>query len=219
MDLIAAGRDADVFALDERRVLRRYRDGRPAEQDAVLLAAVRAAGYPAPAVLDVDGPALVLERLTGPTLGAALFDGTCDVAEAGPLLASLHDRLHAVPWQGGSLLHLDLHPFNVIMSARGPVVIDWTDARPGPAPLDVAMTALTFALSALEPASATVGGASADEVAPLARGLLAAFVAACDPEYRDHLTAAVELRRVNPAMSAAEVGRLDEAAALAACPA
>ncbi|MCK9793262.1 phosphotransferase [Isoptericola sp. 4D.3] len=216
MELLAAGRDADVFALDDDRVLRRYRNGRPAGDDAALLTAVVDAGFPAPAVLGVDGAGIVLERLAGPTLGEALFAGGYDVTEAGTLLASLHDRLHAVPWEGGTLLHLDLHPFNVILSTRGPVVIDWTDARPGPAGLDVAATALIFALAALEPGAATVGEASVDAVAPLARDLLAAFVAATGPEYRDHLDGAVALRRANPAMTRAEIGRLDEAAELAA---
>jgi Ser/Thr protein kinase RdoA (MazF antagonist) len=44
------------------------------------------------------------------------------------LLAGLHDRLHALAWPGAApgeaLLHLDLHPLNVILRGSGPVVID-----------------------------------------------------------------------------------------------
>ena len=53
-------------------------------------------------------------------------------------LADLHERLHQVPppaempelaGGGAALLHLDLHPMNVILSPTGPVVIDWPNAR------------------------------------------------------------------------------------------
>lgn len=218
MELIAAGRDADVFALDDRRVLRRYRDGRPAHRDAALLGAVVTAGYPAPAVLGVEGPGIVLERVTGPTLGDELLAGRRTAADAGTLLAALHDRLHALPWDGGPLLHLDLHPFNVLLADRGPVVIDWTNARPGPPGLDVAMTAVICAQTVLSPEAAAVDGSSATEVGNAARALLAAFVAAVDPGYRDHLDEAVALRLANPTMTAVEVERLADAGALASRP-
>ncbi|MFC7876208.1 phosphotransferase [Isoptericola sp. NPDC057391] len=215
MELIAAGRDADVFALDDRRVLRRYRDGRPAHQDAGLLGAVVDAGYPAPAVLGVDGPGMVLERLSGPTLADELLAGRCDAGEAGAILASLHARLHALPWPDGPLLHLDLHPSNVVLAGRGPVVIDWTDARTGPAGLDVATTALILAQTVLSPADATVQGA-ADVVAGVASAVLRAFVAATGPGYRDHLDEAVARRRAVPMMTDDELERMDDARALAA---
>ncbi|MFE5309558.1 phosphotransferase [Isoptericola sp. NPDC056605] len=83
-------------------------------------------------MLGVDGPGMLLERLAGPTLADELLAGRRDAGEAGALLASLHARLHALPWPDGPLLHLDLHPSNVVLAARGPVVIDWTDARTGP---------------------------------------------------------------------------------------
>jgi aminoglycoside phosphotransferase (APT) family kinase protein len=64
-------------------------------------------------------------------------------------LASLHHRLHDIPapdWldapvgNGAVIIHLDLHPLNVIMGRTGPVVIDWTNARRGPGDADVALT-------------------------------------------------------------------------------
>jgi thiamine kinase-like enzyme len=72
------------------------------------------------------------------------------------LLARLHGQVHAVPaldWlrapfgTDGNLLHLDLHPDNVLMSARGPVVIDWEGAGRGPAEADVALCWLVVATS------------------------------------------------------------------------
>jgi aminoglycoside phosphotransferase (APT) family kinase protein len=41
---------------------------------------------------------------------------------------------------GDCILHLDLHPGNVIMGRDGAVVIDWTNACVGPAGFDVATT-------------------------------------------------------------------------------
>ena len=38
------------------------------------------------------------------------------------------------------LLHRDLHPQNVILTQRGPVIIDWEGAVRGPAVADVGMT-------------------------------------------------------------------------------
>jgi len=45
-----------------------------------------------------------------------------------------------MPDGGDRLLHLDLHPLNVIMSPQGPVVIDWPNARCGDPMADVAVT-------------------------------------------------------------------------------
>src|SRR5262249_52240396 len=66
------------------------------------------------------------------------------------LLADLHDQLHEIAapdWLpqlatdgGDRLVHLDLHPLNVVMTARGPVVIDWTNAAGGGPLLHGALT-------------------------------------------------------------------------------
>ncbi len=64
-------------------------------------------------------------------------------------LADLHHGLHALPapdfltrapvGDGDRILHLDLHPLNVIMSPKGPVVIDWARACRGDPAVDVAV--------------------------------------------------------------------------------
>ncbi len=38
------------------------------------------------------------------------------------------------------MLHLDLHPLNVMIGRQGPVVIDWTNARRGDPAVDVALS-------------------------------------------------------------------------------
>ena len=71
-------------------------------------------------------------------------------------LAMLLDHLHAITapdWlpsplgAGTALLHLDLHPENVILTQRGPVVIDWPNAARGPGAADVAHTWVVLACS------------------------------------------------------------------------
>lgn len=148
-----------MFALDESRVLRRYRRGHSAVAQAVILRCVRECGYPAPAVHDVAGPDLVLERVHGPTMSEDLARHPWRLDAHARTLARLHQRLHevspppglAAPFgQGASLLHLDLHASNVLLGRTGPVVIDWDNAAAGPAEADVAMTWIIHATSAVE---------------------------------------------------------------------
>lgn len=80
--LLAAGRDADVFALDDYRVLRRYRDGFDVAVEAAMMAYLAKTGFPVPQVHDATGPDLVLERIDGPTMATALLCGGLDIAAA-----------------------------------------------------------------------------------------------------------------------------------------
>ena len=81
-----------------------------------------------------------------------LSDAPWKVAWYARVLARLQQRLariEAPAWmladtagesRAQSVLHLDMHPMNVIMSPDGPVVIDWTNAAGGPAGFDGALT-------------------------------------------------------------------------------
>jgi hypothetical protein len=146
MRLLASGRDADVYDLGDGRVLRRHKDGRPATKQADLLRYAAAHGYPVPVLHDASGPDLVLERLDGPEMQAILRPW--NLGRNARILADLHRRLHEIPPMPGlttrfgeprSLLHLDLHPRNVLLTSRGPVVIDWANAANGPGEADVAL--------------------------------------------------------------------------------
>ncbi|MEU1845412.1 phosphotransferase [Micromonospora sediminicola] len=155
--LLGAGRTADVWALPGGRVLRRYRDGGDVRAEADVMRHLRRSGFPVPRVHHADGAELVLERVAGPTLVEALRAGTVTASGAGRMLADLHDRLHALPAlrsadPAARLLHLDLHPHNVLLAGSGPVVIDWTDSAEGPPTLDRAVTALILAEVAVDPA-------------------------------------------------------------------
>jgi hypothetical protein len=120
--------------------------------EARLMEYVRGHGYPVPAVdhLDADGTDLIMQRVPGPSMVELLGRKPWTIGANGALLGRLHRRLHEVPcpdWlapspgpEGSALLHLDLHPLNVIMAPWGPVVIDWPNARRGQAAFDVALT-------------------------------------------------------------------------------
>jgi aminoglycoside phosphotransferase (APT) family kinase protein len=148
VELVARGRDADVFDAGPGRVLRRFRDrGKSVEREARVMVHARSHGVPVPEVFDADGPDLVMERVDGPTMAAALARRPWELGDWARTLAEVHGQVHAAPgpeWlgrpfgDGGALLHLDLHPENVLLVDGSPVVIDWTNAAAGPPEADVA---------------------------------------------------------------------------------
>ncbi|HAM01408.1 MAG TPA: serine/threonine protein phosphatase [Acidimicrobiaceae bacterium] len=149
--LLASGRDADIYEVSAGLVLRRSRDGRSLAPEAEVMDHVRRAGFPAPRVDDLqdDGAGLVMERVDGPLMGEAVLRQPWRLFEFARLLAELHRSLGSIPAPAGlrplgddgdSVVHLDLHPYNVIMASHGPVVIDWSSAARGRPETDVAAT-------------------------------------------------------------------------------
>jgi len=116
----------------------------------------RAHGVPVPEVFAVDGTDIVMARATGPTMLEVLGRCPWTIPAQARLLARLHTQVHAVPAMDGqrapfgdgpALLHMDLHPQNVILTADGPMIIDWEGAARGPAAADIAMTWVIVAFS------------------------------------------------------------------------
>lgn len=194
--VLTAGTTADIHLLDDDRVLRRYREQHDLSREVVLMRHLGEHRFPVPEVYAAEGLDLVMERLHGPTLLQALAAAEIGIAEGGQMLAELHRRLHAVPPPPGEddvVVHLALHPANVILSERhGPVLIDWATARTGPADLDVAVTGVI------------IGEVAVDEDEPeysrAARALLAAFLAAADGDPVAHLDEAVRIRLADPSL-------------------
>jgi aminoglycoside phosphotransferase (APT) family kinase protein len=168
--LIGAGRAADVYAIGADRVLRRYRAPLDVGPEAEIMRYLGQAGYPVPAIYDADGSDLVMERLDGHDMLADMSRRPWLARRHARTLADLHNRLHQIAapsgWPqavgpGDMVLHLDLHPGNVMLTSRGPVVIDWSNVRSGPAGADVAMAYLLMASSEVSdfplPVRATVG--------------------------------------------------------------
>lgn len=208
--LLASGRDADVFLLGRDRVLRRYRDGSDASDEATLMRYVAGHGYPVPAVHRADGPDLVMERLDGPTLMDAVRSGDLGAVQGARVLADLHDRLHRLPARPGApdgarVVHLDLHPENVMVAARGPVVIDWRNARDGDPELDVALTALILAQVAVD---------GTDIRSASTREMLGAFMASVGTDPVRRLGDATAIRRRDANTTAGERDRLAAATEL-----
>ncbi len=193
---LASGRDADVFALDDERVLRRYRAGGDVTGEVAVMRQLEEVGFPVPHVFEATGPDLVMQRLYGPTMLAALLVGALPVDEGARLLADLHARLHQTPY-----LHLDLHPDNVVLTEEGPVVIDWRNAQPGEPDLDLAMTSVIVAQAAVGPV-------------PLARDFLAEFLTSVQGDPLRLLPQALARRATDPNMSGEESGLLTHAEAL-----
>jgi Phosphotransferase enzyme family len=93
-----------------------------------------------PEVFDVAGCDIVMEWADGPTMLTVLGRRPLTFRRQARLLARLRAVVHAVPapeWlpapfgdAGGAqvLLHRDLHPQNVILTAGGPQIIDWEGA-------------------------------------------------------------------------------------------
>jgi hypothetical protein len=94
------------------------------------------------------------------------------------------------------------------------MVIDWTDARPGPARLDVAMTALILAQLAVVPGMLKERPELEAVLQPQAGLLLRAFLAAVADSPAVFVDDAVALRRDDPNQSAAELAGMLDAAAL-----
>ena len=149
--LLTAGRDADIFEYGPGLVLRRSRAGRSLTEEARVMEYVRSQGYPVPGVEEVsdDGIDMVMERIEGTDMVATMTKHPWTIPRQGRVLADLHRQLHELgppDWlhdapvgRGDRLLHLDLHPLNVMMGPRGPVVIDWTGACRGDPAVDVAL--------------------------------------------------------------------------------
>ena len=147
---IAAGRDSEIFEHGPGRVLRRSFVPRDLTNEARTMAYVRERGFPVPEVFEAGHGFLVMERVEGRDMLDALPRTPAGLAAGGRELARLHNQLGAIPapdWleaapgaAGDAIVHLDLHPMNVMSTADGPIVIDWGNAKRGVPAVDVANT-------------------------------------------------------------------------------
>jgi aminoglycoside phosphotransferase (APT) family kinase protein len=217
--LVGAGRSADVYEAGVGRVLRRYRDGRAAAwvaREAEVMAHARAHGVPVPEVFDVAGSDIVMERADGPTMLNMLGRRPWTLGAQARLLGRLHAAVHAVPaldWlpapfgDGNGahvLLHRDLHPQNVILTADGLRIIDWEGAARGPAAADVAMTWVIVGFS-----SVPGGGLTAAKVRAMQALFTRSFLRAAGPVDRSWLAVAIRQRLADPHLLPPERVRLE----------
>jgi aminoglycoside phosphotransferase (APT) family kinase protein len=198
----AAGREADVFALDDARVLRRYRFATDVAAEVAVMRHAAGHGFPVPEVHEAAGTDMVMERLAGPTMAEALLAGELSPADGAAMTADLLRRLHEVPARSGpgTIVHLDLHPENVLLTPRGPVVIDWRNGGDGDPDLDTALSALILAQVAI--------GSIVHDLGAAAGVLLDSFLVLAPGDPLRRLDDAVALRRGQRTMSAGEIGML-----------
>lgn len=214
--LLASGRDADIYEFGPGRVLRRSRGGRSLAGEAAVMTYLAERGYPVPAVdeLRENGTALVMERIEGPTMADAVLRAPWTVRRQGRTLADLHHRLHRIDppatlptapvGTGDVILHLDLHPLNVLMSPRGPVVIDWCNAARGDPYVDVGLAWLLMATGELPGFRATT-----ELLAWARRPLISAFLGGFDRTATvQRLRTAVTWKAHDPHMHPREVAAM-----------
>lgn len=149
--LVGAGRAAHVYDQRDGTVLRRYRSDHPTELEGRMMTWLLAQGIPVPAVHSANGRDIVMDNIEGPTMMQSLENRPWLLPSYARKLAALQrqiNNLDAPDWfpchdgvtTGAAVVHLDLHPMNVILGPNGPVVIDWTNASLGDASFDAAMT-------------------------------------------------------------------------------
>lgn len=205
--LIGAGRAADVFALGDARVLRRYREPHDVELEARIMRWVAEQGVVrVPEVHGADGDDLVMAHVPGPTMLEDLDRHPWRLVSHGRLLAALQRQLNSLSapdWfptrpgapRGGSVVHLDLHPLNVLLSPDGPTIIDWTNGGRSEPGFDAAMTYVLIAGFEARGLKERVGR----------RILVESFVAARGRRLaRSHLSTAIESRVADPHATDAE---------------
>jgi tRNA A-37 threonylcarbamoyl transferase component Bud32 len=160
--LLASGRSADVYLVGTDRVVRRYREPYAADFDAQreaeLMRYVRERGVPVPEVYDADRTDIVMQRLVGHSMLAAMARRPWTLDAQARVLAGLHHQVHAIagpswlPTPFGdedTLLHLDLHPDNVLVTSHGVMLIDWQNAARGPVGADLAKSWIILATASV----------------------------------------------------------------------
>ncbi len=210
--LLGYGRDTHVYDIGDGKVLRRYRVDYDHSAEITVMAHLRAHGFPVPQLFSADGPDMIFERVDGPTMLDALVRYPWRAGRYGRMLADLHRRLHAIapPPELRTLgapreavLHLDLHPGNVLLSPRGPVVIDWSTAAAGPVGADLARTVVIMTIGEAEVPWLLRPGVSA-----VRRIFVRAFRAAAHADMEPHLADACRARLRDPHAKAVELQRL-----------
>ncbi|HEX8509060.1 MAG TPA: phosphotransferase [Propionibacteriaceae bacterium] len=145
-----------------------------------------------------------MDRVDGPTMADQLAEHPEQAEPLGRLLADLHRALDRTRSRGSALVDGDLHPDNVLMSAEGPVLFDWTNQRTGPRALDVALTWLM--LGCFNPDDDALRA----HLAPLRAEFLRCFLEAVDAgAAAAALPEAAMIRRADASTTFEEHSRID----------
>lgn len=207
-----SGRAGSIFDLGDGQV-RKVAPGSDLAHEAMAMSYAARYGFPVPDLVSYSSDEIVMEKIEGVTLADDLTLHPWRLRAHARTLAELHKRLHQVPppdWlkhgsDGDCLLHLDLHIENVMISSKGPVVIDWANAAAGPGAMDVALTWVIMSTSVSDGASLrrflTVAGS---------RRFISVFLAPFDQdEIKAQLPAAALYRKSDRNIRPDEVRRIE----------
>jgi Ser/Thr protein kinase RdoA (MazF antagonist) len=215
--LIGAGRSADIYDIGNNRIVRRFRYDADTRSEADLMIYLARAGFPVPAVYDASGRDIVMERLHGRDMIAYFGRRPWLAGKYGRILADLHNRLHQIDAPPGlrsafvageKVVHLDLHPANVMMTDRGPMVIDWSNAAAGAPAADVAMAYVIIASSETDLVPAPLRAV----IVPLRAAHLRQFLAAARDDPAPMLARAARYRMDDRNIRPSEVKKLRQIA-------
>ncbi|MFD4674845.1 phosphotransferase [Lentzea sp. NPDC058450] len=185
---LASGQDSDVFIRSDGLLVKRTRTGRDLRREAEMMIYLSGHGIPVPRVYEATETELVMQYVPGPRMSEEIGRKPWLAASLGAELADLHHRLDVVAAPDfldgeGDLLHLDLHPGNVVLGPEGPVVLDWASATKGDRRLDVALSWVSLTVAHLAP------------VMKLTRWrFLRSFMANVDPKAKDAIPEAARIR-------------------------
>ncbi|SEQ70255.1 tRNA A-37 threonylcarbamoyl transferase component Bud32 [Lentzea albida] len=177
-----------MFIRSDGLLVKRTRTGRDLRREAEMMSYLSGYGIPVPRVHEATEDELVMQYVPGPRMSEEIGRKPWLAGGLGAELADLHHRLDVIPAPDflsgeGDLLHLDLHPGNVVLGPEGPVVLDWASATKGDRRLDVALSWVSLAVAHLAP------------VKKLTRWrFLRSFMANVDPNAKDAIPEAARIR-------------------------
>lgn len=214
--IVAAAASPEVTARVHEQVMREAR----------LMRFLRDAGLAVPEVFDAGGADLIMARIDGTDLLTDLSRRPWRAAGHAVTLARMHDQLHEIPapdWlerpfapgegagagagksaDGDRVMHLDLHPGNVMTTAAGPMIIDWSNGAAGPPGADVAMASLIMAVSEVD----DLGFPVALIAERVRRLVVSKFEQRVSHDHRPYLVQAARLRIADRNVRPAEIAVL-----------
>lgn len=205
-NLLAEGSHSRVYSISDRLVVRQLKSFSGTYPNADLIAHLKKMGYPTPALYEARQDKLVMERVHGPTLLQSLIAQETSLSEGIDIIVDLHEQLHAINppeitsisgWagHGDRIIHMDIHPGTIVMTNTGPQLVSWEDSQYGLAELDVASTALVFAMVATYPG----------ELQKPAAALFHKFTRRVGTDYVPYLEQAAQIRRTDMDTSTEEL--------------
>ncbi|WP_237048268.1 phosphotransferase [Lentzea guizhouensis] len=177
-----------MFIRSDGLLVKRTRTGRDLRREAEMMSYLSGHGIAVPRVHDATADELVMQYVPGPRMSEEIGRKPWLAGRLGRELADLHHCLDAIAAPDflsgdGDLLHLDLHPGNVVLGPEGPVVLDWASATKGDRRLDVALSWVSLAVAKLTTARRLTRWS-----------FLKSFMANVDPRAREAIPEAARIR-------------------------